>query len=82
MRATKAQFEEFERSIIWLDLRDFLKDRLEGIRDELEDSPLDLISDVKNTMWNRGRAEEVRILLDLPKMLVENYGEKEVKEDG
>lgn len=75
MRATLEQMREFEKSLIWLDIRDFLLERLDGIRDELEGNTkvLDLINDMKDTMLNRGRAEEVRFLLELPKILVENY---------
>ena len=75
MRATQEQLREFEKSLIWLDLKDFLTARLEGIRDELEGNGkvLGLFDDVKDIMWNRGRAEEVRFLLDLPEVLAKNF---------
>lgn len=82
MRSTQEQLKEFEKSLIWLDIKDFLTTRLEAVRDELEGNTkiLDLFNDVKDTMLNRGRAEEIRFLLDLPNVLATNY-KALVKED-
>jgi hypothetical protein len=78
--------KEFEQGLVWADIKEFLVTRLEGIRDELEGNTkvLDLFSDIKDTMMNRGRTEELRFLLDLPNLMVENYKAfaKEEKLDG
>jgi hypothetical protein len=75
MRITQGQAKEFKEGLIWADIKEFLTARLEGVRDGLEGNTkvLDLFSDIKDTMINRGRAEEIRFLLDLPNLMVENY---------
>ena len=75
MNSTEGQLREFKDSVIWADIKRFLLERLEGVRDNLEGNTkvLDLINDVKDTMLNRGRAEEIRFLLDLPDVIIANY---------
>jgi hypothetical protein len=85
MRVSKAMLEEFKDNHCWLDMIDFLKLRLSGIRDELEigETKLDVFSAYRKDCHDRGRSEEIRFLLELPDRLIENWesitGEKKEK---
>ena len=75
-RASKQQHEDFREGTIWADIKQFLAERLEQIRDELENPPpLPFYEGVKNTDINRGRAEEIRMLLDLPELIISDLQE-------
>jgi hypothetical protein len=68
MQARAVDFEELGRLQVWKDLKDILLLRLNSVRDDLE-STMDNSMD----MYNKGRASELRFLVDLPEYIAKNY---------
>lgn len=74
MKATKIQYREFSSSFVWEDLKTILKERLKDIRDQLERATSgDPAQEMHRIAQNRGRAEELRYLLELPGFIIENF---------
>ena len=71
VRASKRAYEEFLTSGVWLDMKQWLTDRLLLVRDDLENRDDDKL---------RGEAKTIRAVLSWPDMMVEDY-EKIRKED-
>lgn len=78
MRATKMQFSDFVQSVMWEDLKKILLLRRSEIRDTLEEgSPADIDPQVemRESARLRGRSEELKYIVDLPQLIVDNYDE-------
>lgn len=78
MRATKNQFSDFVQSVMWEDLKKILLLRRSEIRDTLEEgSPADIDpqTEMRESARLRGRSEELKYIVDLPQLIVDNYDE-------
>lgn len=74
MKATRVQYQEFLSSFVWEDVKTILKERLEDVRNHFEiDASADPWEDIKQVAHNRGRAEELRYLLELPGFIIQNF---------
>ena len=84
MRASKLQFEEFGRSVAWLDIKKLLLLRRSDIRDALEDgvaSNVDPNTEMRESARMRGRAEELKFITELPEFIVKTYDQLTEEED-
>lgn len=69
MRSSRRQFEEFQRSTVWTDLKETILLRLSMVRDELERQGVEREQD----LVNKGRAEELRWINDLPDEIIKQW---------
>ena len=67
MHSTQRQVEDFKRSSVWKDLAEILTDRISAIRDSLE-----IETDENLIKWHQGRVQELRVMLDLPDIIIES----------
>lgn len=84
MRASKLQFEEFSKSLVWQDLRDLLIVRRNSIRDDLEEGVKADVSpdiEIRESARMRGQAEELKFILGLPEFIVNSYDNLSEEED-
>ena len=65
--SNKRGVEEFKRSSVWKDLKEILTDRISAIRDSLE-----IEADENLIKWHQGRVQELRVMLDLPDIIIES----------
>lgn len=79
MRSSKRQVEEFLKSTIWTDLKEMILLRLSDVRDELEHPEMSREQD----LMNKGRAEELRWVNELPQELYNQWEQinKEEQDD-
>lgn len=74
MKSSRSQFIEFLSSMVWLDLKDILEERIESTREELEADPdVDAFTELRRTSGVRGRLSELKYIVALPKFLEGNY---------
>ena len=57
-------WERFEKSEIWLDIKEVLNERLESVRDGLEQE-----KDIDNLYRLQGASDQLRFLITLPEMM-------------
>tara|TARA_R110002020_G_scaffold402938_1_gene613072 strand:- start:312 stop:557 length:246 start_codon:yes stop_codon:yes gene_type:complete len=67
VHSTQRQVEDFKRSSVWKDLAEILTDRISAIRDSLE-----IETDENLIKWHQGRVQELRVMLDLPDIIIES----------
>ena len=67
MYSNKRGVEDFKRSSVWKDLKEILTDRISAIRDSLE-----IETDENLIKWHQGRVQELRVMLDLPDIIIES----------
>jgi hypothetical protein len=65
--STQRQVEDFKRTSVWKDLKEILTDRITAIRDSLE-----IETDENLIKWHQGRVQELRVMLDLPDIIIES----------
>lgn len=65
--SNKRGVEDFKRSSVWKDLKEILTDRISAIRDSLE-----IETDENLIKWHQGRVQELRVMLDLPDIIIES----------
>jgi hypothetical protein len=87
MQATKVQFEDFVRSLVYKDIKVLLLSRLSIVRDDLEKviPGLSATEQAMIDLVNKGRAEELRYAAELAEVIVENweeYTKEEEERDG
>lgn len=76
LKASESTYKEFVKSSIWDDIKAVLTTRLELIRDDLE-------YNADNIDELRGRAKELRFLLNLPQYIIDNYTRlSEIEKEG
>ena len=63
-------WERFKKSEIWLDMKDVLEQRLEQVRDGLEQT-----RDYDELCRLQGASDQIRFLLNLPDISINNLGE-------
>lgn len=79
MKANKRDFLDLVNSIAWKDLAELINERLQDVRDELENPQTSHEID----LMNKGRAEELRWSMDLPGEILKVWDQikKENKDD-
>lgn len=78
MRATKIQFSDFIETVVWMDIKKILLLRRSEVRDTLEEgSPadIDVQTEIRESARLRGRSDELKYIVDLPRLIVDNYDE-------
>tara|TARA_R110000824_G_scaffold77767_4_gene196586 strand:- start:7983 stop:8231 length:249 start_codon:yes stop_codon:yes gene_type:complete len=67
MHSTQREVEDFKRSHVWRDLKEILVGRVSSLRDTLE-----IETDESLIRWHQGRVQELRVMLDLPDIIIES----------
>ena len=77
MRSSESGVREFKSEGTWLDIRDIIDSRIKSVRDLLEnEKEMDVIR------FHQGRINEMRVLLDLPDIILEELKDNKGVKDG
>ena len=72
MRSSLIGIRDFKSTSGWLDIKQIVEERIEAIRDQLENSEID----IETFKFHQGCIHELRVFLDYPDIIKEELEDK------
>lgn len=77
LSSSAKEITSFTESLVWKDMEDFMKDRLQFVRDDLEDAPSHEV-----VISLQAEARTIRAFLELPNILLQELEKQNEANDG